>query len=182
MAEKLVYLAGPIRGHDYDGAEAWRAHAAMVLWRSGIVGLSPMRGKHNLKAAGRLEGPTGTGLATPEDNPLTGERAIFRRDRWDVRRSNLVLANFEETAIADHGMVLDNLGFMSSVVCEIASLGTAMEIAWADAYGVPVVAVIPKGNIHDHPLIRHGCLAIVTTLDEALDLIPTILGVSLWRP
>jgi len=173
MAAFLVYAAGPIRGATYDEAEGWREKAARWLAPYDIHVVSPMRGKDYLKTVGLLGGPSGTGGA-PE-SVVANEKAIFRRDRWDVERSDLVLANFEETP------VFPNLSLGGNEV-QISSLGTAMEIAWADAFRVPVVAVIPKGNVHDHPLIRHGCMMVVETLDEALTWIPVMLGAAYDMP
>jgi len=65
MAAFLVYAAGPIRGTDYNGAEGWRQRAKRYLAQYDIRVLSPMRGKDNLKAAGVLGGPDGTGNIAP---------------------------------------------------------------------------------------------------------------------
>src|SRR3990167_4104245 len=85
MAAFLVYAAGPIRGATYDEAEGWREKAARRLAPYDIHVLSPMRGKDYLKTVGLLGGPSGTGGA-PE-SVVANEKAIFRRDRWDVERS-----------------------------------------------------------------------------------------------
>jgi nucleoside 2-deoxyribosyltransferase len=57
------------------------------------------------------------------------------------------------------------------------SIGTVMEIAWAHAYGKPVVLVMEEGNVHDHPMIRECSPFIVHTLDEGIELVNAILAV-----
>jgi hypothetical protein len=48
MVQKLVYLAGPIRGLNYDSANDWRSYTCEKLadGNSGIIGVSPMRAKN----------------------------------------------------------------------------------------------------------------------------------------
>jgi hypothetical protein len=72
---------------------------------------------------------------------------------------------------------------------ERVSIGTVMEIAWADAVRVPVVLVMEpsaeentglvpsKGNVHEHAMIRECVGFRVQTLDEGLNVVKAILGV-----
>jgi len=46
---KKVYLAGPIKGLDYNNSIAWRDHVIRELEKSKIIGASPMRAKEFLK-------------------------------------------------------------------------------------------------------------------------------------
>lgn len=154
---KHVYLAGPITGRSYLDATDWRKVATRELAEHGITGLSPLRGKEYLAGLEHLPHTA--------DQPLSTQKGITTRDRWDCTRSDLVLVNFEDT-----DKRLDTNGQ------ERASIGTCMEIAWADAHRVPVVMVMRDGNVHDHPMIREAVGFIVPTLEEALALVVGILA------
>ena len=117
-----VYLAGPITGLDYEGATDWRESATKMMHP--IEALSPMRYKAYLIQYGKL-------LATYGDigvkNPLSTDKGITTRDRWDVERCDIVLMNF--------------LG------AEIVSIGTCIEIGWADTHRKPIVMLMEEeGN------------------------------------
>jgi nucleoside 2-deoxyribosyltransferase len=49
---------------------------------------------------------------------------------------------------------------------EQISLGTAVELGWADAFGVPVVVVMEDGGVHDHPMVRDIPVAVVPTVKD----------------
>lgn len=145
----MVYLAGPITGLAWDGATSWRDLAIERLADNGIRGLSPLRGKHYL---GRE-----LSIADKYDqHVLSTAKAITTRDRWDCTRADLVIANFIDT--------------------ERVSIGSVMEIAWADAARVPVILVMEDGNIHDHAMVREVSGFRVETIDEAIDIAISILG------
>lgn len=148
-----VYLAGPITGLSYDGAVDWREHAKLDLSIAGIAAYSPMRAKAYLW---HVESFTADGDAYKAISVLSSDRGIMTRDRWDATRCDLLLANL--------------LG------AERVSIGTVMEIAWADLARRPIVTVIePSGNPHDHGMIKEAIGFRVSTLDEALALIRAIL-------
>jgi nucleoside 2-deoxyribosyltransferase len=164
MNPKLVYLAGPISQLTYQGATDWRKHASSVLEEAGrIRTLDPMRGKRYLEdvTAGRTfqDVWSDSACAYPGgDFPLSTQHGITHRDRWDVRRSDLVLLNLEGA--------------------KQISIGTMLELAWADAAGVYTLAVIEgSGNPHHHGMVLETASLVVETLDQALDLIPVVLGV-----
>ncbi len=111
-----VYLAGPISGLSYEGATDWRDEARAALLLSGIDCFSPMRHKKSL--AGER--------AIMHDYPqhvLSNQRAIMTRDRHDTFSADCVLMNL--TGVPD------------------VTVGTMMELAWADARRTPVVCVLP---------------------------------------
>jgi hypothetical protein len=56
------------------------------------------------------------------------------------------------------------------------SVGTVMEIAWADAWDKYILIVMDSTNPHYHGMINEVASLIVPTLDEALELIPMILA------
>ena len=150
-----VYLAGPITGLDYAGATDWREYAIAELAKGGIKGLSPMRAKNFLANVTAFEANCdGYGSL----NALATNRGIMTRDRFDATRCDVLLVNF--------------LG------AKRVSVGTAMEIAWADLARIPIVcAMEPEGNPHDHGMINEALGYRVTSLDEAIAITRAILEV-----
>jgi nucleoside 2-deoxyribosyltransferase len=149
-----VYLAGPIAGLDYAGATDWRIQAEQKLATAGIKGLSPMRAKKYLADVAEFSATCG-----PENGlgPLSGPRAVMTRDRFDATRCDVLLVNL--------------LGATR------VSIGTAMEIAWADLCRTPVVLVMEAhGNVHGHAMLVEAAGFRVETLDAGLDVIIGILS------
>lgn len=149
-----VYLAGPITGLTYDGAQEWREYAKACLAFVGIVAYSPLRLQETLRAHGRLDAG-GTGSSYARLHPLLSASGMTARDRHDVRTSDAVLVNL--------------LG------AERASIGTAMEIAWADAFRVPTVVALEEGGVHDHALLTDVASYVARDLDTALECIKGLL-------
>lgn len=145
---KLVYLCGPITGLTFEGCDGWRKMAARSLGSLGIEVLSPMRGNGHLAQHGSMP-------YFDESNPLTTPRGIATKDRFDCLRADVVLANF--------------LG------AERISVGSVMELGWADAARKPVVAVMERGNVHEHPMVLESVSWRVETLDEALWIVGRLL-------
>lgn len=147
-----VYLAGPITGLTFDGAADWRLKATDALAGFGIKGFSPLRAKDYLRSVGEL---TALCEGYGDLNCLSAPRGIMTRDRYDATHCNALLVNF--------------LGATR------VSIGTAMEIAWADLARIPVVvAMEAKGNPHDHGMINEAIGFRVTTIDEAIDVVKAI--------
>ena len=148
----LVYMAGAITGLTYDGAEDWRAFAKANLAEHGIKAVSPLRGKDYLRGIPVL---TADCAGYGELNCMSSPRGIMTRDRFDATRCDILLVNL--------------LG------AERVSIGTVMEIAWADAVRTPVVlAMEPTGNIHEHAMISEAVGFRVSTLPDALHIIKAI--------
>lgn len=154
MRNYLVYLAGPITGLNYQGSTDWRKYAKDNLAEVGIHGLSPMRGKEYLAA---LKGPiSGTGEEYAHLSVISNGRGIMTRDRYDATRCDVLLVNL--------------LG------AKQVSIGTVMEIAWADLKRIPiVVAIEPTGNPHEHLMISEAIGYRVPTLEEALHITKLVL-------
>lgn len=150
----LVYLAGPITGLNYEGCTDWRDAAKADLAYVGIKALSPMRGKGYLAS---LPGPlSGTGEEYAHLNVISSARGIMTRDRYDATRCDVLLVNL--------------------IGADRVSIGTVMEIAWADLKRVPiVVAIEEKGNPHEHMMISEAIGYRVSTLSEALHIVKIIL-------
>lgn len=147
-----VYLAGPITGLDFAGATDWRKIAKSKLeGNAGIKALSPMRFMDYLARETDLD-------AMGYDNHvLSTPRGIMTRDRFDCVRADVVLVNF--------------LGATR------VSIGTVMEIGWADLSRIPIVCCMePKGNPHDHAMITEAIGFRVANLEDGLDVVKAILS------
>ena len=152
-----VYLAGPIGGLTYGACTDWRKFAKNRLAEQDILGLSPMRGKEYLEAIAKDKPFTCDGDAYAIQGPLSTNRGITTRDRWDATRCDVLLANFAG--------------------CKQASVGTAMEIAWADAHRIPVVAVIEQSDpYHNHGIILECVGYRLFKLEQALEVIVAMLA------
>jgi len=154
MSYGRVYLAGPITGLNYDGAQDWRRGAEEFLAEWDIEGMSPMRGKKYLEAVGIIEA---TSYGQPDGEwALSSASGFTSRDHGDCMRADVILANFEG---ADR-----------------VSIGTVLEVAWAHAYRKQLIVVMAEGNPHWHAMIRELAGYIVPTLAQGLDIIPAILN------
>jgi hypothetical protein len=127
-----IYLCGSMTGltHDQIGAYYRETVAALPEWMTPIA---PLRDKDILKNAGALrasdydEGAYGEGI-------MLTTRGIFARDSFDVRRSDALLADFSRA--------------------NRVSIGSMFEIAWAQQQGKPIVIIMDKDGLHDHPFVR----------------------------
>ncbi len=139
-----VYLAGPVTGQSYEGCSSWREYAAHALKRSaGVQVWSPIRAKPWLEAERDIR-------QSYDDFAISTGKAITERDRYDCTHADCVLANV--------------LGATR------VSLGTVMEIAWADAARVPVVLVMEKsGNPHEHAMLLECCAVVVYNLESGIE-------------
>lgn len=148
----LVYLAGPITGLSFQTADGWRTKAQRMLSvrsKGTVVGVSPLRKKSYLS--------TETILGhSYEDWPLSSQRGIFARDRYDCKRADAILANLLDTSYV--------------------SIGTVMEIAWGVDNNIPIILILEKGSAHDHPMIREACPFIVDTLEYGIDVCLAVVG------
>lgn len=146
-----VYLAGPIAGQNYAGCTDWRIAVRKILADVGVTAFSPMRAKAFLARDAVL---TKDGY---EGNVLSTQRGIMTRDRWDATRCDALFVNL--------------LG------AEVVSIGTTMEIAWADAKRIPiVVAMEDQGNPHEHAMIREAIGYRVPSLEQAIYVTTCILN------
>jgi hypothetical protein len=154
MQTNLVYLAGPITGLNYGGCTDWRKYAIAELAPHGIKGLSPMRGKEYLEG---LDWISGTGEEYAHMSVLSTGRAVMTRDRFDCTRCSMVLMNL--------------------IGAKQVSIGTMMELAWADGARVPVVCAIePEGNVHEHMMVREAIGFRCASLEEALLMVRAVLA------
>ena len=144
-----VYLAGPISGCSYEGCTSWRAYVKEELLLAGIRSVSPMRGKEELADIKELD-------AVAYEGPLVCPKGITTRDRWDATHCPLLFVNL--------------LG------AERVSIGTVMEIAWADLLRTPIVLVMEPGNPHEHCILNEVIGFRTSTLDRGIEITKHILG------
>jgi len=143
-----VYLAGPIQGLSYDTSTSWRIYAETELLKAGIMSLSPLRNKEYLQHEGVLRD------SYPQ-YALSSTKGITTRDRFDVMRCDVVLMNL--------------------LHAEQVSIGTMIELGWADAYRKPVVLVAERDNVHAHGMVEEVAGFIVDNLESGLTLIKALL-------
>lgn len=145
--EFLLYLAGPVTGGDYKKVSDWREYVGKKLPKE-IIPVSPLRGREYLSKDKSIKN-------FDERFTLSSKSGIVARVRMDVERCDMLFVNF--------------LGVRK------VSIGTVMEIAWADAWRKPIVTVMDKGNIHEHVLIRGVSGFNVVNLDEAIEIVKAVL-------
>jgi len=151
MKQHLLYCAGAITGISYAGSTDWREYVSQKL-PPFITAVSPMRGKKYLSQEKSIR-------AAYEEIPLSSQKGIMTRDRMDVMRCDMTLVNLLGT--------------------EKVSIGSVMEVAWADAFRKPVILVMEKDNLHSHPMLREAAGFIVSDLDEAITIAIAVLSPTL---
>lgn len=119
-----------------------------VEWRDyAIQKLFPIRGMSPMRGKEYLSNVLSV---------LSSDRGIMTRDRNDATTCDVLLVNF--------------LGATR------VSIGTVMEIAWADGRRIPIVCAMEKtGNVHDHGMVKEAIGFRVETLDEAIQITRSIL-------
>ena len=126
-----IYLAGPITGCNYHHAVKWRTYVTDQLSSYNVECRSPLR---NLEHLGQLEIMPALPELEGEKHPMRTSKAVTTRDRFDLMSADLVFVNFLGT--------------------ERASIGTLIELGWADILRKPVIVVMEPNNIHDHAMVR----------------------------
>lgn len=154
---KRVYLAGPITGLGFDAAHDWRQDVVEELAEVGIEAFSPMRYKEALKG---LPSISGTTEEYEHLGPFARQKGILTRDRYDCTHADVILMNL--------------LGATR------VSIGTCVELGWADAFRVPIVLVMEpdtpeKRNVHEHCFIRELSGFRVGSLAEAVAVVKAVL-------
>lgn len=144
-----IYLAGPITGWSYDQCTNWREYVAQEISEE-IQCISPMRGKDELKGSVLIH-------EEYKDHPMCSASAITNRDRFDLSRSNAVLMHLPEPP---NGKI---------------SIGTMIELGWADAQRIPVVVVMKENSAYNHPMLTNIASIIVPDLDMGIAAIESII-------
>jgi len=148
-----TYLSGPMKGLSAEEAMQWRTYVKTQLPEH-IKAWDPFRGKEalikKLNGSGKKLGDAQYG-----DTAITKPKGITARDRRD-------------------SMTCDCL-FVNVLGAKTVSIGTVMEVAWADAARIPIVIVMEEGNPHWHALFNEVASYIVNDLDEGITLIKALL-------
>jgi len=141
-------MSGPMAGLTYEEGTEWREYVKDKL--DGVANcLSPYRGKDYFRGQTIKNQEYTQVLSTP--------KAIKIRDQWDTMNADVVLLN------------LSNY--------QLFSIGSIIEVGWADAARVPVVAVIPsESEYFKHPILTQACAYIVQDLDEAINIVKVLLN------
>lgn len=141
--KKRVYLAGPISGLSYEGAQDWREDVALQLDSKYVETLTPMRGKGFLKGIGTIHSGAWEGA-------VASQKGITRRDMFDTVNATCLFVNLKDATRV--------------------SIGTVMELAWAYLRQIPTVVIVEPGNIHEHVMVMEACTYIVPTVAEGVEL------------
>jgi nucleoside 2-deoxyribosyltransferase len=153
MTTKRLYLAGPIAGLTYEEAALdWRErvineiHGAHVQDKliTEIACYSPMRGKVFLKGSGEVIGKQGY-----DSHPMSSMQGIIGRDRNDVMMADAV--------------------FMNVLGAKSVSIGTTVELGWADAFRKPVILILDKGGAHDHAFYKGIATYVCDSVEQGIE-------------
>jgi len=148
---KTVYLCGPITGLSYGECTDWRQFVARHVAQD-IIPLSPLRGKRYLENEKEIGD-------SYEHIAMSTAQAITTRDRFDLQSCDMMIANF--------------LG------AKKVSIGSVIELGWADAFRKPVILVIEsENNIHEHSIVNSIAGFRVSTLKEAITIVNATLSMS----
>ena len=161
MVNKSVYLAGSISGLTYTQATGWRRDVREELSKYGIKCLSPLRAEVYLRNHEGLlndyQQPAELEKAGCQVMAMSTQRGVFERDKFDCTRCSIIFVNL--------------LGMKK------ISIGTIIEIGWADANNIPVVLIMEEeGNPHNHAFIRECCAFQTPHISEGVAIVKAILG------
>ncbi len=153
-----IYLAGPIAGQTVDGLSNSISEKVAILTDLGYLVYNPMIAKNNLIQSGESFTPHGY-----EALPIASEHAIFARDKWMVNQADIILADLSTSGTR-------------------VSIGTMMEIAWANILNKMVIVVMPPDNIHDHIFVNEAATHVFDTLDAVYDYLGELsTALTTWR-
>lgn len=148
---KTVYLAGPIAGCNRGEANDWRTQLTKRLSAFNIRGVSPLR----------CEPLIGERYGVGYDDPRFGTaKAIASKNFLDVQMCDLTLCYLPREM---------NVRKMS--------LGTLLELGWAHALRKPTILVTNDPQLIEHPVVQANASWILSTLDEAEEVIVGVLQV-----
>ena len=174
----VIYVCGPMAGLNWRRMGDWREEVAERMPDCEIR--SPTRGKDWIRRAKNI-----SGLAYDE-KPFGSVTAIIKRDHWDVRSADLVLANFLDPSMVtikdilkEHGLSPKDLRISEKILdlgTEQASIGSMVEYGFAYAYHTPVIAIMREKSIHRHVFPLGITLEIVPDLDTGIFLARKLLN------
>jgi hypothetical protein len=157
MDHHRIYLSGPIAGLTFVESTQWRYDVFEELADFAEI-LDPMRDVQ--PPVDDKFTPNGVGLefVSTADVSMMSDRGILSRDYNDTTTSTILFVNL--------------LGSKKT------SIGTVAEIAWAYQARIPVVIIMEQsGNPHDHPFIRDMASYRVDSIERAIKVTRSIIGV-----
>ena len=137
-----IYTAGPISGQSYDQVMRRYRNQVTDLMSIGYDVICPMTGKEYLRTELEFKA---NGY---DQHPISTNHAIKERDRWMVGSVDIVLVDFTEC----NGIV---------------SIGSCMELAWADELKKHTIVVMDEDNIHQHCFIIECADIVFPTIKDA---------------
>ena len=144
-----IYCCKPISGASADEVFGYYEGMEALLGRMGYEVETPMHGKDVLRCEKEFR-------AQGYGSPLSTNHAIYNRDRWMVRRADVVYAN---------------LCGASRV-----SIGSVMEMAVASELGKHVVLAVESGNVHEHAFVLEAADVVYGTHEEAVGYLGRLAG------
>ncbi len=123
-----IYTAGPISGQSFNQVMKRYQDQVNRLKKLGFEVICPMTGKSYLRTELEFK------AHGYDQYPVSTNHAIKERDRWMVGLVDIVLVDFTEC----NGVV---------------SIGSCMELAWADELKKHTIVVMEESNIHQHCFI-----------------------------
>lgn len=144
MKRLSVYLSGPMSGMTVETSSSWRQEVARRL-SPFVEVIDPSREYSFLGVQDKKDIDPASLVGT---HTITKDESIVIRDRFDVRRSDIVLANF-----------IDGPGTVS--------IGSVAEVSWAIDQDKPVILAAHDGDIHLHPMMTARSIR-AYSLDEAI--------------
>lgn len=147
---KTIYLAGPIAGCSKGEANSWRDYVNSQLAEYRIRGISPLR----------CEPLVGERYGVSYEDPRFGTpRAIASKNYLDVQMCDMTLCYLPKELNERR-----------------LSIGTIIELAWAHSLRKPTILVSDYDFITQHPVVQANAGWVVTTLDDAVDIITGVLA------
>lgn len=143
MNKPKIYLAGPITGQSWEEATQWREHVAAQLVDIADCH-SPLRHKEYLSGEGCIKDEYNETL-------FSSQRAIFGRDTFDVRTSELLFVNF--------------------LPAKSVSIGTVLEIGIAWELRKQIVIVMTPDTYHWHSMLRECTPWVVDNIDDGIKVV-----------
>jgi len=131
-----------VSGFLYKNVYQYYEETSRILSSYGYTVLNPLLGKGILVEEEELK-------SSGYEYSIIKDHAIFNRDRWMVKQSDIVFANLTEA--------------------KKVSIGTMMELAWAYDRGKHVVVCMQEDNIHSHAFVNGAAHIIFSEYNQAMD-------------
>ena len=137
-----IYCIHPISGLSADEVFDYYEGTKHELDKLGYDVYVPMFGKGFLRTEEKFK-------AHDYRSPLTTNHAIFNRDKWMVKQSDILYANFMDA--------------------DKVSIGSMMELAWGCDNDKQVIVVMEKDNVHMHAFVLEAATIVFHSEQEAME-------------